>query len=81
MSSLNEKSVVIAALKMAKEDVTSTLGSSEAGSLGKQIADLDPATATDALIVTTYDAYKAFRLTNIDTMTGVVAEIRAGVTP
>lgn len=81
MSSVNEKSVVIAALKMAKEDVTSTVGSSEAGTLGKQITDLDPATATDAQIVAAYDAYKAFRLTNIDSMTGVVAEIRAGVTP
>lgn len=81
MSSLNEKSVVIAALKMAKEDVSSTLGSTEAGSLGKQIADLDPATATDTQIAAAYDAYKAFRLTNIDSLTGVVAEIRAGVTP
>ena len=78
--STNEKTSIIAAMKAVKEGVEETLTASLAGTLGKQIADLDPATSTDANIVAAYDALKAFRLPSVDSMiTAGITEAKAAV--
>lgn len=74
----NEKTPIIAAIQTAKADVLATIGSSADGTLGKQIADLDPATSTEVEILAAYDAYRAYRLATVDSLiTSLIAKARA----
>lgn len=74
-----KKEIICNALKSIKADVSATLASAEAGTLGKQIDDLDAATSTNVAILAAYDAMAAYRLTTVGSMAPVslVTEMRA----
>lgn len=74
----DEKTLVIGVVQAAKADILATVAASGAGTLGKQIDDLDPASSTEVQILAAYDAYRAYRAPTLETLvTAVIAKARA----
>lgn len=82
MFDANDKQMICAAVKGMKAEILASIGSTDAGTLGKQIDDLDPATTSDANMLAAYDSVRAYRLPAIDAaFTTAISELRASVTP